>query len=192
MTDAEALGVTAARLLAALDCCPIEPGLTDAEFARVEAEHGISFTDDHRAFLAAGLPVDPPGSDRARWPDWRAGPRDDVHHLITFETDLLTNAIRTGHWEDAWGPRPPSGDSAVAVFETFLAGAEQIVPIYAHRYVPGRPGSSGNPVLSMYGFDIIYYGADLPSYIANEFGGGDLTFPDGWEPAPLAFWDRYL
>ncbi|MFI5612316.1 hypothetical protein [Amycolatopsis sp. NPDC051903] len=192
MTDAETLGVTAARLLAGFDCCPIEPGLTDAEFARVEAEHGISFTDDHRAFLAAGLPVDPPGADRARWPDWRSGPADDLRHLITFEADLLADAVRDGHWDDAWGPRPPSAESAVAVFRTFLAGAAPIVPIYSHRYVAGRPGTFGNPVLSMYGFDIIYYGADLPTYLVNEFGGGDLTFPAGWEPEPPAFWGRYL
>jgi hypothetical protein len=44
----------------------MEPGLTDAEFARIEAELGFQFADDHRAFLAAGLPLsalheDPPG-----------------------------------------------------------------------------------------------------------------------------------
>ncbi len=35
-----------------------EPGLTETEFARIEREYGFEFTDDHRAFLAAGLPVD--------------------------------------------------------------------------------------------------------------------------------------
>ncbi|MFJ8963949.1 hypothetical protein ACIRG5_31625 [Lentzea sp. NPDC102401] len=40
--------------MAELGCCEIAPGLTDAEFARIEAEHGFEFADDHRAFLAVG------------------------------------------------------------------------------------------------------------------------------------------
>ncbi|MET7993254.1 hypothetical protein ABZU76_20390 [Amycolatopsis sp. NPDC005232] len=70
-------GARAARLLAALDCCRIEPGLTDAEFDRIEAQYDIEFADDHRAFLAAGLPVESPREEgqtwQQPWPDWRNG-----------------------------------------------------------------------------------------------------------------------
>lgn len=31
-----------------------------------------------------------------------------------------------------------------------------------------------------------------PPWLANEFGGGELTFPDGWHPEPPAFWGRLL
>ncbi|MFI2652653.1 hypothetical protein [Micromonospora fulviviridis] len=57
-------------------------GLTDAEFAGVETQFGFELADDHRGFLAAGLPVDTrpqprePGAIDARpqpWPDWRDG-----------------------------------------------------------------------------------------------------------------------
>lgn len=43
--------------MAELDCCEIEPGLSEAEFDRIERDFGFEFADDHRAFLAAGLPV---------------------------------------------------------------------------------------------------------------------------------------
>ncbi|WP_327714633.1 hypothetical protein OG381_03715 [Streptomyces sp. NBC_00490] len=67
----------AANLLAAANRCEIEPGLTDAEFRRIEADYGFEFADGHRAFLAAGLPVRQPPEEGATWenpwPDWRHG-----------------------------------------------------------------------------------------------------------------------
>lgn len=50
-------GARAARRLAELGVCELGPGLSGAEFDRTEAECGVVFADDHRGFLAAGLPV---------------------------------------------------------------------------------------------------------------------------------------
>ncbi|WP_158645546.1 hypothetical protein [Stackebrandtia albiflava] len=50
-------GTAAARRLAESGVAGIAPGLTDAEFTRLEARFGIEFAADHREFLAAGLPV---------------------------------------------------------------------------------------------------------------------------------------
>jgi len=70
----------AAARLAALACCRLTPGLTDAEFAQVEARYGITFADDHRAFLAAALPVD---DDRLHgWPDWRDGDPAELRRML--------------------------------------------------------------------------------------------------------------
>ncbi|MFI7450260.1 SMI1/KNR4 family protein [Nonomuraea sp. NPDC049714] len=52
--DGMKLGIEAARLLAAADCCEMAPGLSEIEFQRIEQEYGIEFADDHRAFLASG------------------------------------------------------------------------------------------------------------------------------------------
>jgi len=44
-------------------------GLSATELDAVEQEFGFRFADDHRAFLAGGLP-------RGRgWPDWRGDDR---------------------------------------------------------------------------------------------------------------------
>ena len=88
------LGSEAARRLAAAtphrSRCAIEPGLTDDEFGRIEREFGFEFADDHRMFLAAGLPVsvpsvDPPGvisTWREPWPDWRDGDREALRDRL--------------------------------------------------------------------------------------------------------------
>ncbi|KAJ6735567.1 hypothetical protein OIU85_017856 [Salix viminalis] len=44
----------------------VQPGLTDSEFARSEAEFGFAFPPDLHAILSAGLPVGP------GFPDWRS------------------------------------------------------------------------------------------------------------------------
>lgn len=96
-----ALGIEAARRLAHLDLVDIRPGLTDTVFVSIERRFGFEFADDHRAFLAAALPVWTPGHDdhpaKASWgwPNWRqldstplqeqvdwplATARDDIQH----------------------------------------------------------------------------------------------------------------
>ncbi|GAA0937881.1 hypothetical protein [Nonomuraea longicatena] len=57
------IGKAAAERLVQLNCRVIEPGPTDVEFARIEHEYGFIFADDHRAFLAASLPVHQPRDD---------------------------------------------------------------------------------------------------------------------------------
>jgi hypothetical protein len=72
------LGVEAARRLAGRQGVDVQPGLTEAEFARIEARFGFAFADDHRAFLAAGLPVG------GGWPDWRHGGPDELRERLTL------------------------------------------------------------------------------------------------------------
>jgi hypothetical protein len=55
--EATRLGEEAAQRLARTGQCDIGPALTDAEFARIERDYEFEFADDHRAFLAAGLPL---------------------------------------------------------------------------------------------------------------------------------------
>jgi hypothetical protein len=45
----------------------------------------------------------------------------------------------------------------------------KLLPIYGHRFLAAQPCRAGNPVFSIKQTDIIYYGADLPHYLLNEF-----------------------
>jgi hypothetical protein len=55
--DADRLGAEAMTRLRARSVCAVEDGLTDDEIACIEETLGFRFVDDHRAFLAAGLPL---------------------------------------------------------------------------------------------------------------------------------------
>ncbi len=191
------LGVAAARRLAALGCCEIAEGLSDAEFDRIEREFGFEFADDHRGFLSVGLPVRQPYEEgqtwEQPWPDWRHGHPDALRRHLAWPVDYLLCDVGHGHWRDEWGNRPGTPQAAVEAARQQLAAVPQMVPVYAHRFLPVGRGTYAHPVLSMRGRDIIYYGADLLDFIGHEFETPWPDFPDDWNPqATVVFWRDYL
>ncbi|MEU4078749.1 hypothetical protein DEJ45_15470 [Streptomyces venezuelae] len=196
MEEGARSGAEAARRLARTGRAEMLPGLSDAEFDRIEEEFGFAFSDDHRAFLAAGLPVgrpDPHGRPSS-WPNWRGPDRDDLRWRLERPVDgVLFDVEHNSFWRREWGPRPAAPAEAVAAARAELATVPQMVPVYAHRYLPAGRGTHGHPVLSIQQTDVIYYGADLPDYVDREFnaaaalrGWGD---EDGEEAeATVPFW----
>jgi hypothetical protein len=185
----------AAARLAALGCCPIDYGLTDAEFDRVEREFGFEFADDHRAFLAAGLPVNEDRGHPGGWPDWRHGSHEALRAMLDQPVEgVLFDVEHNVMWDVAWGPRPADMAEALEIAGRRLAEVPQLVPVYIHRYLPAGRGTSGHPVLSVMQTDIIYYGVDLAEYIHQEFGGPGLDrYDPRWQPrATVPFWGDFL
>lgn len=188
------------RRLRLRSVCAIDPGLTDAEFSRVEKEFGFHFADDHRAFLAAGLPVNTRPEPREPgviythpepWPEWRNGDPDKLRGLLDWPGEgVLFDVENNAFWHDGWGPRPRDTASAMATATRMLAQVPRMVPVYGHRYLPAGGGIFGHPVLSMWQTDIIYYGLNLADYIDCEFGhAGPDRNADTWETeASVDFW----
>lgn len=201
-SEAGRLGEEAARRVAEIGGCEIGPGLTDAEFARIEREFGFEFADDHRAFLAAGLPINSPVAvdedapailrDSDPWPDWRDGDPGDLRWRLGWPVegalfDVEYNAV----WHPAWGQRPAETSEALRVAQQHLSLAPTMVPIYSHRYLPAGRGTYGHPVLSIHQTDIIVYGTDLADYITCEFDRRFIS-PD-WTPPPMVpFWSEFF
>ncbi len=168
------------RLLRLRASCAIEPGLSDDEFARVEATYGFRFADDHRAFLAAGLPVDTwgeesvPGESRAHqrpWPDWRSAEPDELRAMLDRPVEgVLFDIEHDVFWDRSWGARPDDPADALRLAADRLAEVPRLVPVYGHRFVPAGAGTYGHPVLSVWQTDVIFYGLDLADYVEHEFG----------------------
>ncbi|NUW46324.1 hypothetical protein [Nonomuraea rhodomycinica] len=196
-TEGSRLGARAARRLAELGCCEIAEGLSEAEFARIEREYGIEFAEDHRAFLAAGLPVRQPWQAGQTWenpwPDWRNGDPAALREHLDWPVDRLLSDVQHGHWRTSWGERPSDPVEAVERARLRLADAPQMVPVYAHRFLPAGRGTFGHPVLSMWGSDIIHYGSDLADYINQEFQEPRPERIRELQPqATVLFWRDYL
>lgn len=201
--EAARLGTDAARKLAELGCCDITPGLTDDEFAGIEAEYNFEFADDHRAFLAAGLPVNTPRVPEdgvyytwdEPWPDWRNATADDLRYRLAWPAEGVLSDVEEGTlWDSSWGERPANTAEALETAKLELAKLPKLIPVYAHRFLPAGRGTFGHPVLSIHGTDIIYYGMDLSDYIHHEFGGPGLDRGDErWTPkATVPFWKDFL
>jgi hypothetical protein len=178
-------GAAAARLLVESGRFPIRDGLTDSELSAIESEFRFSFADDHRAFLAAGLPYG------RGWPDWRDGDRAALRERLAWPVDgVLFDVVQNGFWYDGWGPRPANDDQAAAVARGLLVTAPRMIPVYSRRYLPAGRGTAGHPVLSIYQTDVIVYGADLLGFLHEEFGlGGPAKEPGR---ATVTFWSRLV
>ncbi|MGW4881268.1 hypothetical protein ACWEPI_32470 [Streptomyces sp. NPDC004262] len=192
------LGAEAARRLARTGRYAFEPGLTDAEFSRIEGEFGFEFAEDHRSFLAAGLPVNIPPRDGQTWsrpwPEWRSGDSDSLRDQLAWPVEgVLLDVGHHTFWHEGWGERPADGTAALETARHHLAEAPVLVPVYAHRYLPAGRGSFGHPVLSMWQTDIIYYGLDLADYMHQEFDGARGEVDESWNPQATApFWRDLL
>jgi hypothetical protein len=188
------LGADAARRLAETGLYEFEPGLTDTEFARIEREYGFEFADDHRGFLAAGLPVNVPPEEGQTWskpwPEWRGGDLDSLRRQLAWPVEgVLLSVEHNAFWYGGWGERPSDGATALDTARRLLRAAPVLVPVYAHRYLPAGARSFGHPVLSMWQTDAIYYGLDLADYMHREFDEARGDVDEDWNPkATVPFW----
>jgi hypothetical protein len=71
-------------------------------------------------------------------------------------------------WPKSWGERPSEEEKALKKAGQYLEQAAPLIPLYRHRYLPSF-GATDAPVLSVYGGDIIYYGANLRNWLQIEF-----------------------
>lgn len=179
----------------------LEPGLTTSEFERIEATFGFRFAPEHRAMLSIGLPIGPerfPDDEYRGWPRWRDGHQPTLQRRLDWPYIILPpEGERLTWWHTSWGTPPADRTEALRVARAQVATWPRLVPIYSHRYIPAAPAPSPPPVLSVYDFDIVYYGSDLLSYLHNEFdppvttSDGErspLTFPTA--PAPVLPWSE--
>jgi hypothetical protein len=192
------LGELAAHRLVQAGRYEIGPGLTGTEFARIERDYEFEFADDHRAFLAAGLPLNAPAAKdqtwRKPWPDWRDGDPADLHEQLGWPVEgALFDVENNALWHPTWGQRPADTSTALNTARRCLTQASKMIPVYAHRYLPAGRGTHGHPVLSIYQTDIIVYGTDLADYIHNEFSGSGRSISADWTPPPMVpFWSDFL
>lgn len=156
----------------------LTPGLTDAEFASIEDEFGFEFADDHRAFLAVGLPV---GDS---WPDWRNAPRRTLQQRLQLPAEGILFAVEwRDFWVQGWGARPARMKDALRSARYHLERVPQLVPVHANCYLPADRGSRGNPVLSVYQSDVKCCAADLSAYVEGRDGHPEKRVP---------FWSELL
>src|SRR6478735_667220 len=100
--------------------------------------------------------------------DWRndeAGIRRALDHPLD---GLLFDVEHNDLWWPEWGERPTSAGDRADVLTAVVHAAPRLVPLVGHRYIPEEPHQAGNPVFSVMNSDVIYYGANLPEYFANE------------------------
>lgn len=142
----------------------VQPGLSESEFARAEAEFGFAFPPDLKAVLSAGLPVGP------GFPDWRAaGARQHLKASLDLPIAAISFQIaRNTLWSKSWGPRPSEPEKALRVARNALKRAPLLIPIFNHCYIPCNPCLAGNPIFFVDENRIFCCGLDLSDFFERE------------------------
>ncbi|KAJ8770811.1 hypothetical protein K2173_021458 [Erythroxylum novogranatense] len=142
----------------------VQHGLSDAEFARAEAEFGFAFPPDLRAVLSAGLPVG------AGFPDWRSsGARLHLRASLDLPIAAISFQIaRKALWSKSWGLRPSDPEKALRVARNALKRAPLLIPIFNHCYIPCNPSLAGNPIFFVDENRIFCCGLDLSDFFDRE------------------------
>jgi hypothetical protein len=138
----------------------LEAGLSEKELSRAERRYGVRFAPDHRELLALALPV---GDS---WYNWRARADKRVREAIRWPLVAARFEI-VEHQVNAW---------------------PQLVPLYAHRYLPAAPFGPGAPVFSVHQTDVIVFGRNLLDYAAREFGASRVLPEGDLETSGLEPW----
>jgi hypothetical protein len=174
----------AVALLAKSGSCTVTPGLTDDELAVIESRFGFVFNDDHRAFLAAGLPIGP------SWPDWRGADEMVLRsHLGTPVRHIMGAVTNDGLWRSSWGVQGHQRHS-VSVASRLLAEAPRMIPVYGYGFTPAGPGRAGAAVWSIEGGDAHRAATNLLDF-ARQASGQAAAVPAPDPADRLPFWDDF-
>lgn len=144
-------------------------GLSGAELALIKDRFRIQFPPDLEQLLRVALPAS------AGFVHWRQGlaaalVAKQIEGRLNWPLESMLFDVRNNSfWLEEWGEQPADYETKKLVVERCFSAYPTLIPIYSHRYIPASPSIPGNPVYSVYQTDIIYYGNDLASYLANEF-----------------------
>jgi hypothetical protein len=162
-----------------------EDGLPGNEVSQIEARYEFDFPPDLREFLSVGLPVS------VDFPNWRMGyvrkrqGEISIAQALEWPANSLSFDVEHNQfWNEAEDATRRNSSSQSEVCE-----APRLIPVFAHRFLPSEPCLDGNLVLSVWQTDVVYYGLDLASYLAREFGLSAERAGNGNKtPRRIRFW----
>jgi hypothetical protein len=169
-------------------------GMTEVELDQAQKMYELAFPVDLREFLSCGLPISP------EFPNWRTGIVEHRGQKVRIK-DMLGwpfegicfDIEQNDFWMPNWGPKPHDLQKSFRIARENVARAPGLVPIYSHRFLPNDPLEAGNPVLSIWKTDIIYYGPDLVSYFIHEFQlVADRDTNGDKAPRRIRFWSDII
>jgi hypothetical protein len=166
-------------------------GLDERQLLQVERRYGVRFPPDFAELLTRFVPAS------NRFYDWSDSSKKNqaiIRAALEWPSkSIMFDVEHNCFWLQDWGERPTQIQEALRVAKDRLAEIPALIPICAHRYLPSEPCDAGNPILSVWQTDIIYYGSDLYEYFSIEFGEKswkDMQF-DGIK-RDIPFWGRLL
>lgn len=157
-------------------------GYSAWELEDAQSRHQLTFPPDLLDYYSRSRRV------TAKGYDWTHDHEAIVTALKWPLDGLLFDLREDDRWIEAWGPRPEDRAEQEVRLTQLVASAPRLIPLTGHRYLCGEPHSSGNPVLSVYQSDIIYYAPTLADFVGSK--GGHVAVDA--RPKRIAFWSDVI
>ncbi len=161
-----------------------QTGLDEPQIDALELHWDLKFPRDYRQFLSVlnapdrgvysvGWSDDSPCDlrvfdDEPSYFDWQKDDEEIIDALKWPLEGLLFSIEESSFWLDSWGERPGNVTDVRKMVAQLVATAPMLIPITGHRYLLANSLEAGNPVLSVYGSDIICYGSNLRNFLLLE------------------------
>lgn len=160
-------------------------GLSTKEIDEIEAKYSVKFTYEHREFLRILHTID--RKEKIEYPEtfeedskiiieerpffynWITD-EEEIFEILKwpfktiFEDVIGANKV----WLKSWGKRPKSEIEMKNIFKSWYEKVPKLVPIYSQRFSVSESNLKFNPVLSIWGSDVVVYGWNFRSYLLNE------------------------
>lgn len=165
-----------------------EQGLSNQEVKDIESTYDFIFTPDLKEFLMTALPVN---NDFINWRDKSVDNINSIKSKFIWPLEgIVFDIEHNNFWFESWGSKPNSLEKAIAICRNEFLKVPKLIPIYSHRYISSEPNEPGNPIISVYQTDIIYYGENLLSYLEVEFNLKNRNEINFDSIKKIRFWDH--
>ncbi|MEN4760248.1 hypothetical protein ABEG63_07900 [Chryseobacterium sp. C39-AII1] len=179
--------------------------LTDQQIDEVEEKYAVKFNDEHREFLKVLHAI-----DKKEIIEY-----EDEGKIITEESTFFYNWLKDDEeirdrlyglsdwlysdveglnkvWLKSWGKKPSSKEERIEIFRQWFLKIPQLIPILGHRFVVNEPNLKWQPILSMWGSDIIVMGWDFRTYLLNEIRSNLGIYEDVFDEEDQMFYPELL
>lgn len=164
-------------------------GMSDFELEKIEKLYNIEFPLKLKELYKLALPVS------KGFYNWRLALQEEnkpkFMKLLNKPFEEVREDVEEIDWVEKWGNEPASRVEVNNKIIDKLAKAPKLIPIYKHRYAIST-SEENSPILSISGWDIIYYGTDLENYIEVEFGDFLLKDIDFSQIKDIDFWSDIM
>lgn len=165
-----------------------EKGLTSLEILNIEKIYDISFTEELKKLFSAVLPI---SNGFYNWRDTSNENIKKIKKKMKTPFNVLKEYIDEIYWCDEWGEEPNSSQERNLFLINKIRCAPKLIPIYSHRFIACYE-SKQNPVFSIHGTDVIYYGENLKSYLEIEFGIKEYSYIKMESIISVPFWSDLI
>lgn len=180
--------------------------LTDQQIFEVEEKYAVKFNDEHREFLKILHVIDKKEiieyesendeiiSEEGIWLyNWLEN-EEEINERLHGLSDWLYLDVEGLNkvWLKSWGKRPSSKEKREEIFQQWFSKIPKLIPILGHRFVVSDSNLKWNPVISMWGADIIVMGWDFRTYLLNEIRSNLGIYEDIFDEEDQMFYPELL